>query len=344
MRGATGLFILIWASVIFQSTRPMRGATCLRHGTIITMMAFQSTRPMRGATNHWKEFNGENTISIHAPHAGRDFRAKPSCLEPLISIHAPHAGRDFAVLLRDFCSPYFNPRAPCGARLIQFPLTGLLRLFQSTRPMRGATLRLRQHGGKPIFQSTRPMRGATAMRTHGMTCGANFNPRAPCGARRWFKTNVIDPVVFQSTRPMRGATADDVLVVCGLLISIHAPHAGRDLRLKHQALADHVPFQSTRPMRGATRSQAVPVSPCFTFQSTRPMRGATRATAAPEPASAYFNPRAPCGARRTSPIRSAPRRLNFNPRAPCGARRHWRPEGGPTPLISIHAPHAGRDQ
>ena len=49
MRGATGLFILIWASVIFQSTRPMRGAT-----------------------NHWKEFNGENTISIHAPHAGRD--------------------------------------------------------------------------------------------------------------------------------------------------------------------------------------------------------------------------------------------------------------------------------
>ena len=206
MRGATGLFILIWASVIFQSTRPMRGATCLRHGTIITMMAFQSTRPMRGATNHWKEFNGENTISIHAPHAGRDFRAKPSCLEPLISIHAPHAGRDFAVLLRDFCSPYFNPRAPCGARLIQFPLTGLLRLSQSTRPMRGATLRLRQHGGKPIFQSTRPMRGATAMRTHGMTCGANFNPRAPCGARPRLSAAFIRHSKFQSTRPMRGAT------------------------------------------------------------------------------------------------------------------------------------------
>ena len=185
MRGATGLFILIWASVIFQSTRPMRGATCLRHGTIITMMAFQSTRPMRGATNHWKEFNGENTISIHAPHAGRDFRAKPSCLEPLISIHAPHAGRDFAVLLRDFCSPYFNPRAPCGAR-----------------PPPNTPLRSASHFNPRAPCGARLNPDIVAIDIDGISIHAPHAGRDP--PHPW--PLPVQQFLFQSTRPMRGAT------------------------------------------------------------------------------------------------------------------------------------------
>ena len=58
-------------------------------------------------------------ISIHAPHAGRDDDIQDvHAVRSLISIHAPHAGRDpaaFTVVLTAF---YFNPRAPCGARLV----------------------------------------------------------------------------------------------------------------------------------------------------------------------------------------------------------------------------------
>ena len=58
-------------------------------------------------------------------------------------------------------------------------------LFQSTRPMRGAT-----SGGRRMmhvdagFQSTRPMRGATRKRKPQHEDFSDFNPRAPCGARR----------------------------------------------------------------------------------------------------------------------------------------------------------------
>ena len=33
---------------------------------------FQSTRPMRGATQNLNYWNPDTTISIHAPHTGRD--------------------------------------------------------------------------------------------------------------------------------------------------------------------------------------------------------------------------------------------------------------------------------
>ena len=50
---------------------------------------------------------------------------------------------------------------------------------------------------------------------------------------------------------MRGATCECTVKFLLKLISIHAPHAGRDV-----AEGDEIPFtkifQSTRPMRGAT--------------------------------------------------------------------------------------------
>ena len=72
---------------------------------------------MRGATNKSNDVSAARTISIHAPHAGRDFACEKSQKEILdfnprapcgarppickalgisldISIHAPHAGRD----------------------------------------------------------------------------------------------------------------------------------------------------------------------------------------------------------------------------------------------------------
>ena len=104
------------------------------------------------------------SISIHAPHTGRDYYSNPVSLGAIqISIHAPHTGRDFSELLSD-----------C-----------VVKPFQSTRPIRGATPvhpyysrqgRISIHaphtgrdtssvqlpGATTIFQSTRPIRGATA--------------------------------------------------------------------------------------------------------------------------------------------------------------------------------------
>ena len=163
----------------------MRGATQL-----ITMLVsnaeFQSTRPMRGATEYVQEkLHGRLSFNPRAPCGARLAAFIQVVFFLFVSIHAPHAGRDTL------------PRIVA--------LTGIV--FQSTRPMRGAT---RQHGGGELyerFQSTRPMRGATA----------------DLEASR-------SDMEFQSTRPMRGATyLHNPSTGNVMTVSIHAPHAGRDL-------------------------------------------------------------------------------------------------------------------
>ena len=62
------------------------------------------------------------SISIHAPRVGSDQRERPGSVGPDISIHAPRVGSD-----RDQCrhgdggSKHFNPRSPCGERLLFQP-------------------------------------------------------------------------------------------------------------------------------------------------------------------------------------------------------------------------------
>ena len=60
----------------------------------------------------------------------------------------------------------------------------------------------------------------------------NFNPRAPCGARLGYLTREQTHDEFQPTRPLRGATKGLSAQVKELKISTHAPLAGRDSRSK----------------------------------------------------------------------------------------------------------------
>ena len=78
---------------------------------------------------------------------------------------------------------YFNPRAPCGARLTQYYSTTQIIEFQSTRPVRGATVSNQFFADIYVFQSTRPVRGATPGLSAERGEQKYFNPRAPCGAR-----------------------------------------------------------------------------------------------------------------------------------------------------------------
>ena len=150
------------------------------------MSPFQSTRPVRGATIAVKRHFQFNAISIHAPRAGRDFAVGFHADSLEISIHAPRAGRDIDTRLSLLSKYDFNPRAPCGARLMRFSMSAIFSEFQSTRPVRGATKTLTSFEcSTSKFQSTRPVRGATGF----------FVPLLAFSAR------------FQSTRPVRGATA-----------------------------------------------------------------------------------------------------------------------------------------
>ena len=126
----------------FQSTRPLRGATRIMpkerrllinfnprapcgarpysHPRILHRLPqFQSTRPLRGATvliisgTSWScDFNPR------APCGARRYRRHNHLCKTGISIHAPLAGRDGAI------HNYYT----CYSR------------FQSTRPLRGATI------------------------------------------------------------------------------------------------------------------------------------------------------------------------------------------------------------
>ena len=139
---------------------------------------------MRGATGSSGWAGRGSCISIHAPRAGRD----PD------SQHFPTYKIDF------------NPRAPCGARRDTGIAGSKGHGFQSTRPVRGATNAVWRFLDWYGFQSTRPVRGAT-MSTYESRRGlANFNPRAPCGAR-----HIITTAAKRDRK-----------------ISIHAPRAGRD--------------------------------------------------------------------------------------------------------------------
>ena len=235
-------------------------------------------------------------------------------------------------------------------------------LFQSTLPLRGATLD-ECPGYLPFpFQSTLPLRGATQTFLTLIRSITYFNPRSPYGERLWF--HALDFGLFA--------------------ISIHAPLTGSDF-CETGARWLVAEFQSTLPLRGAT-GQRHKFSNPEKFQSTLPLRGATAGmplklwhynisihapltgsdlcNLCPNTSCNNFNPRSPYGERQNSsgcqslrflfqstlPLRerpvsvSTPKRVkDFNPRSPYGERRLFLGLPMIRFLISIHAPLTGSD-
>ena len=101
---------------------------------------FQSTHPLRGATCAERSTTERMNISIHAPLAGCDY-CHPCAGNPIgISIHAPLAGCDDTKLtVSAWQKGHFNPRTPCGVRLSTVSFLCSKAGFQSTHPLRGAT-------------------------------------------------------------------------------------------------------------------------------------------------------------------------------------------------------------
>ena len=130
-------------------------------------------------------YNTSARISIHAPLVGSDLRGTPITYLPKISIHAPLVGSDrWKHHYNTTGIDDFNPRSPCGERLLTQEKLLLFKAFQSTLPLWGATL------SNGYFQ----------------TLHLDFNPRSPCGERLLRYQCIFQFFGFQSTLPLWGAT------------------------------------------------------------------------------------------------------------------------------------------
>ena len=154
------------------------------------------------------EFDPESHFNPRAPCGARRLFCFVSCrLGSYFNPRAPCGARP-ALLLFVALGIYISTHAPLAGRDKNSPdpLRGHGE-FQPTRPLRGATFGAVLHlAWHIIFQPTRPLRGATCdiqpcsgghpISTHAPLAGRdcrisnrirqriNFNPRAPCGARR----------------------------------------------------------------------------------------------------------------------------------------------------------------
>ena len=101
----------------FQSTRPIRGATPPRSMPWARPLYFNPRAPYGARHKYEIGYAWTLSISIHAPHMGRDGAcASQNAWTNKISIHAPHMGRDARITTPITKIANFNPRAPYGAR------------------------------------------------------------------------------------------------------------------------------------------------------------------------------------------------------------------------------------
>ena len=192
---------------VFQSTLPLRGATQLP-GRVSGWTAYFNPRSPCGERLRLA-LNGFDLD---------DFNPRSPCGE------------------RQRCNPKstnniatFNPRSPCGERpSLSVPPYQYFR-FQSTLPLRGATLSAIAQGAMSTLSIHAPLAGSDyavqlRQRLQGpfnprSPCGerrapenrlspdcTTFNPRSPCGERRRIRRFRGGLDCFQSTLPLRGAT------------------------------------------------------------------------------------------------------------------------------------------
>ena len=191
---------------------------------------------------------------------------------------------------------YFNPRTPCGVRLYHGDQWRGLKKFQSTHPVRGATLTKSCSLTLSTISIHAPRAGCDLYRWTYVKLANDFNPRTPCRVRQSCSSSQADHSSFQSTHPVQGATLHTQRFPHRFEISIHAPRAGCDavhgLELLRHVISIHAPRAGCDPswsmQPSQTRRYFNPRTPCRVrhhnclnqssdrlFQSTHPVQGAT---------------------------------------------------------------------
>ena len=214
-----------------------------------------------------------------------------------ISIHAPRAGSDENALKNWSTLSSFQSTLPVRGATSKEDKQKMETTISIHAPRAGSDLTGMSDPEKWIrFQSTLPVRGATSFSRAAFAGSCYFNPRSPCGERRYRAKVTVGKDIFQSTLPVRGATRRCT---------------------KKQCIASK--FQSTLPVRGATMDRRG--AACISGISIHaPRAGSDMPDIRKTHRYDDFNPRSPCGERRSSYKSSLLYPCDFNPRSPCGER------------------------
>ena len=122
--------------------------------------------------------------------------------------------------------------------------------FQSTPPVKAATLSHISRGFQSSFQSTPPVKAAT-QRSSRVRFAVVFQSTPPVKAATMSPLTLFASVsVFQSTPPVKAATCIHSEGSYGNGISIHAAREGGDPARRHPERP--AGFQSTPPVKAAT--------------------------------------------------------------------------------------------
>ena len=167
----------------------------------------------------------------------------------------------------------FNPRSPYGERHQNTDYPFYSYQFQSTLPLRGATISSISFNSKEGISIHAPLTGSDSALSEYRRVMLYFNPRSPYGERLQSNDRHRLSWGFQSTLPLRGATTASNPVINGLKFQSTLPLRGAT----HRPMMPNgdKEFQSTLPLRGATNRPKMPIQPPR-FQSTLPLRGATK--------------------------------------------------------------------
>ena len=244
LRSATILKVFPRVCSLFQSTHSLRSATHLftfhfreRHVSIHALLAECDLLRWRGG-RHLHGFNPrtpcgvrpcrvivgartsrfQSTHSLRSATVGTYLTLSPFWFQSTHSLRS--ATSCFSV--RPASQTGFNPRTPCGVRLMAIWSLNRTVRFQSTHSLRSAT-------GLVIgLSSTRAVsihallaecdgRCLGTMSFHG-----SFNPRTPCGVRPDTGTGTTGRRMFQSTHSLRSATGCLFAIKTSMIVSIHA--------------------------------------------------------------------------------------------------------------------------
>ena len=168
---------------------------------------------------------------------------------------------------------YFNPRPPCGGRLIRRTQNNEIRNFNPRPPCGGRLCQPAMSAGPILHFNPRPPCGERRTCGIGLIPAHHISIHAPrAGSDKMIVLNWSITLKFQSTPPVRGATSNSSLSACLRPISIHAPRAGGDFGFNE-------PRVKSRNFN--------PRPPCGGRHKERSYRSGEF----------YFNPRPPCGGR-----------------------------------------------
>ena len=189
---------------------------------------FQSTLPLRGATLLLSHAPESLVISIHTPLAGSD--AISTGMPARLTYFNPHSpcGERRPARSASKWPGYFNPHSPCGERPCSSRMAASRRNFNPHSPCGERRTDETPVPTYDVFQSTLPLRGATvfslrvedgaAISIHTPLAGSDF--RHVLAESPHLRISIHTPLAG-SDRPHRQRPTHNQ-------ISIHTPLAGSD--------------------------------------------------------------------------------------------------------------------